>query len=195
MVHRRWIRLNSLQLVLTLHLFGQFGAVTNMTQPTKEFLTEKYDLLATSFHRTYLAGKQRGRRAMTLAMNKAHHQLIDAGEFSAEQGKELKQYMAKDLDQTIADVEHLGDSAKDKLNPSRLSAGALSSLSAVLNIADSNLQSLKNKTSEKLKFKTGEVTSAGTLTCLACGQVVHLKATSHVPPCPKCKATSFSKGY
>jgi isocitrate dehydrogenase len=165
-----------------------------MAHQTKELLTQKYDLLANSFHLIYLAGKERGRKAMALAMDKAHHQLIESGEFSAEQGTELQQYMARDLDQTIADIEHLGDTAMDKLNPCRLGVGALSSLSAVLNIAGTNLHSLKDKTGKKLSFKTAEVTSAGTLTCQSCGQSLHLKATSHVPPCPKCKATLFSKG-
>ena len=43
--------------------------------------------------------------------------------------------------------------------------------------------------------KTGEITSAGTLTCTACGQKVHLKSTGVVPPCPSCHATQFRKGY
>jgi len=121
--------------------------------------------------------------------------LVEAQEFNAEQGQELKQYLTRDLDQTIAEMEQLGDAAKEKLHPSRLGAGALSSLAAVLDIADTTLHSLSNKAKKKLSYKTGELTSAGTLTCQSCGQKVHLKATGHVPPCPKCKATLFSKGY
>ena len=166
-----------------------------MTLQTKSLLTQKYDLLANKFHHTYLAGKERGRKAMTIALEKAHQQLVEAQEFNAEQGQELKQYLTRDLDQTIADMEQLGDAAKEKLHPSRLGAGALSSLAAVLDIADTTLHSLSNEAKKKLSYKTGELTSAGTLTCQSCGQKVHLKATGHVPPCPKCKATLFSEGY
>lgn len=91
----------------------------------KALMAKKYDLLASKFHQAYLTEKGRGRKSMHLAMEKAHKQLVAAGEFSAEQGKELTRYLARDLDETIAKAEELGDAAKEKLNPSRLGAGAL----------------------------------------------------------------------
>lgn len=51
------------------------------------------------------------------------------------------------------------------------------------------------KAEAALEYTTGEVTTAGTLTCLACGQKVQLKSTGVVPPCPSCHATRYRKGY
>ena len=158
-------------------------------------LARQYDLLASKFNELYMGGKERGREAMDSALENAREQLTAVGEFSAEQGKVLKQYLARDLDQTIADAHHLGEEAKDRLNPSRLGAGALSSIATVLELTSNALHSLSAKTRETLTYKTGEVTTAGTLTCQACGQEVHLKETGHIPPCPKCNGTVFSKGY
>jgi isocitrate dehydrogenase len=162
---------------------------------TKDYMTKKYDLLADRFHKTYLADKKRGREAMTVALEKAHEQLTAAEEFSVEQGLELKRYMARDLDHTIADAKGLGDAAKEKLNPSRLGTGALYSLASVIDATSSALNSLDKKTKKSLTYKTGEITTAGTLTCNSCVEKIHLKATGHVPPCPKCRATLFSKSY
>ncbi len=117
------------------------------------------------------------------------------GEFSAEQGEELKQYLARDLDQTIVDAQQLGEEAKERLHPARLGAGALSSLLTVLELTGNALRSLSDKTKETLSYKTGEMTSAGTLTCQACGQKMQIKKTGHVPPCSKCNGTLFNKGY
>lgn len=161
----------------------------------KAKLAQQYDKLASKFNELYLEGKERGRESMSVALEKAHEQLSALGEFSAEHGAELKKYLARDLDQTIADAQHLGEEAKVRLNPGRLGAGALSSLAAVLELTGNALHSLSNKTKEQLAYKTGEVTSAGTLTCQACGQEVHLKETGHVPPCPKCSGTLFHKSY
>jgi len=158
-------------------------------------LEQQYDMLASKFNELYLAGKERGREAMSVALEKAHGQLTALGEFSEEQGKVLKQYLARDLDQTISDAQHLGGEAKERLNPSRLGAGALSSLATVLELTSNKLHSLSEKTKERLTYNTGEMTSAGTLTCQACGQKVHLKETGHIPPCPKCNGTLFHKGY
>ena len=121
----------------------------------KARLAQQYDKLASKFNELYLAGKARGRESMTEALDIAHKQMTALGEFSAEQGEELKKYLSRDPDQTISD----------------------------------------EKTKETLTYKTGEMTSAGTLTCKACGQSMQLKHTGHVPPCSKCSGTLFSKGY
>jgi isocitrate dehydrogenase len=165
------------------------------TDSTKQPLLKKYDLLAKKFRDAYVDGKNRGSDAISEALETAHKQMLDAEEFTVEQGQELKQYLLRDLDQTVADFEHLGDEAKDKLNPSRLGVGVLASLASVLEAAETALHSLTEKTNKKLSYKSGEITSAGTLTCQSCGQTLHLKATGHVPPCPKCKASQFKKGY
>ncbi len=166
-----------------------------LSEQEKAKLAQQYDKLAGKFNELYLAGKERGRDAMSVALEKAHEQMAALGEFSAEHGAELKKYMARDMDQTIADAQHMGEEAKERLNPGRLGAGALASLAAVLESTGNALQSLGEKTKEKLTYKTGEVTSAGTLTCRACGEAMHFKETGHIPPCPKCSGTLFNKGY
>lgn len=161
----------------------------------KSKMEEQYDKLASKFNELYLSGTERGRESMTIALDKAKEQLTVLGEFSEEQGEKLKKYLARDLDQTISDAQQLGEEAKEKLHPARLGAGALSSLAAVLELTGNALNSLSRKTKKALTYKTGEMTSAGTLTCQACGQKVQLKQTGHVPPCPKCNDTFFNKSY
>ena len=161
----------------------------------KARLAQQYDKLASKFNELYLAGKERGREAMSVALDKAHEQMTSLGEYSAEQGKVLKQYLARDLDQTISDAQQLGEEAKERLHPARLGAGALSSIATVLELTGNALRSLGDKTKETLTYNAGEMTSAGTLTCRACGQKMQIKNTGHVPPCPKCNGTLFSKGY
>ena len=160
-----------------------------------EKLEQQYDKLAGKFNELYLAGKERGRESMAAALEKAREQLTTLGEFSAEQGEVLKQYLARDLDQTISDAQQLGDEAKERLHPARLGAGALSSLATVLESTSNMLHSLSVKAKEQLVYKTGEMTSAGTLTCQNCGHQIQLKKTGHVPPCSKCNGTLFTKGY
>ena len=161
----------------------------------KDRLARQYDMLASKFNELYLAGKERGREAMSVALEKANEQLIELGEFGTEQGEKLKQYLARDLDQTISDAQQLGEEAKERFHPTRLGAGALSSLATVLELTSNALHSLSVKTKETLTYRAGEMTSAGTFTCQACGQEVHLKKTGHVPPCPKCDGTLFNKSY
>jgi isocitrate dehydrogenase len=161
----------------------------------KNKLAEQYDKLASKFNEIYLSSKERGREAMSEALDKAQDQLTALGTFSAERGATLKTSLARDLDLTISAAHHLGEEAKDRLHPSRLGAGALASIAAVLELGSHALRTLSDEAQKTITYKTGEITSAGTLTCQSCGQKVHLKHTGHVPPCPKCSGTLFQKGY
>lgn len=154
-----------------------------------------YDRFAERARELFEAGQEKTREAMDKAMESARQQLAAAGEFSAEQGEAFKKFMQRDLEQTAEEMRAFGQDAKERLNPSRLGAGALSSIARALEAAGSALQNLSRKAEDALRFRTGEITAAGTLTCIKCGQTVQLKRSAHIPPCPSCHATEFRKGY
>jgi hypothetical protein len=52
---------------------------------------------------------------------------------------------------------------------------------------------LLQRTDPSITFRTGEITSPGTLTCAGCGWKVRLTRTTVLPPCPQCTETSFRK--
>ncbi len=165
----------------------------------QEKLSEQYDIFAEKFRELYLSGKDRGREAMTNAMEKARAELHSLGELSSSQSKSMKAYLNRDLEQAIVETKAFGNTlseeAKVKLQPSRLKAGALSSLAYVLEHTNEALHTLKDKTVDAITYKTGEITTAGSLTCQHCGFKMHLTRTVHIPPCPKCSKTLFHKGY
>ncbi|MCF8177132.1 MAG: zinc ribbon-containing protein [Sulfuritalea sp.] len=154
-----------------------------------------YDRFAERARELFDAGQEKSKDAMEKAMENAREQLAAAEEFSAEQGEAFKKFMRRDLDQTAEEMRVLGHEAKERLNPARLGAGALSSMAKLLEATGSALQNLSRKAEEALHFNTGEITAAGTLTCTQCGQKVHLKHSAHIPPCPSCRGTQFRKGY
>jgi isocitrate dehydrogenase len=154
-----------------------------------------YDRFAERVREIFDAGQEKSKEAMEKAMESAREQLAAAGEFSAEQGEVFKQFMRRDLEQTALDMRALGHEAKERLHPARLGAGALSSMARLLEAAGSALQNLSRKAESALRYTTGDITTAGTLTCVQCGQAVQLKRTSTIPPCPKCHGSEFRKGY
>ena len=44
-----------------------------------------------------------------------------------------------------------------------------------------------------LTFRTGDITTAGMLTCENCGWTIHTTRTSILPACPQCAETTFRK--
>lgn len=154
-----------------------------------------YDRFSERVRELYETGQEKGKEALDKSMDVAREQFSAAGDFSAEQGEAFKKYLRRDLEQTEQEMRTLGQDAKERLNPARLGAGALSSVARMLDAAGSALQSLSQKAEDALRFKTGEITSAGTLTCIKCGKTIQLKHTTHIPPCPHCSATEFRKSY
>jgi len=168
-------------------VISHMGAATEGANPE-----DQYDELAERFKELFEAGAEKSSEFAQVAMEKARQQLTAAGAFSEEQGKNLKRFLERDFTQ-MANV--MRDEAKEKLNPSRVGAGAMSSLSTLLNMAGSALSSIAERTQKAISCRSGEITSAGTLTCNACGHDLHFKKTGRVPPCPKCHATEFRKSY
>lgn len=169
------------------------GSKTNGPDtPKYEAMYDRFTERASEF---YASSQERSREAMEKAMDAARQQFTAASEMSAEQGALFKQYMKRDLEQTEQDMRAMGRETKEYLHPARLGAGALSSLARMLEATGSTIQSLARKAEGSVQFSTGEITTAGTLTCVKCGQTAQLTHTSRIPPCPACSGTHFRKGY
>jgi len=154
--------------------------------------TDQYDEMAAKFKELFEAGAEKSSEFAQVAMEKARVQLTAAGKVTEEQGQKLKGFLEKDFGQIVDTVR---DEAKVKLNPSRLGTGALSSLSSLMEMAGSALTSAASRAQASLSCRSGEITAAGTLTCVACKHEMHFKKTGRIPPCPKCHKTEFKKSY
>ena len=132
---------------------------------------------------------------MSAAIEKARKEMVAAGEFTQEQGERLKKFMERDLQAGRDFVSKAGDSAREALEPHRLAAGLQGILANILETVGGALEEFGKKLDSELDFKTGEITTPGTLTCKSCGAAVSIKHTGHIPPCPKCAATEFHKSW
>lgn len=135
---------------------------------------------------------EEGRKTFDEALKKAKDELSSAGEFSREQADKLGEYVRRDLKENA-------DKAKEAVikavEPQRVAAGVQSAFTRILTTAAETLTELAERSEKSLEFKTGEITSPGTLTCKECDAEMHMKKTTRIPPCPKCHKTIFRKSY
>lgn len=135
---------------------------------------------------------EEGKKTLDEALKKAKDELSKAGDFSTEQMDKVAAYVKRD----VADnAEKATEAVKKAVDPQRVAAGAQSIFARILNSAADALSDLAEKAEKHVEFKTGEVTSSGTLTCKECDAEMHMKATGRIPPCPKCRKTVFRKSY
>jgi Zn finger protein HypA/HybF involved in hydrogenase expression len=135
---------------------------------------------------------EEGKKTLDEALKKAKDELSKAGDFSSEQMDKMASYVRRDL---AENAEKASEAVKKTVDPHRVAAGVQSVFSRILTSTADALGDLAQKTEKNLAFKTGEVTSPGTLTCKDCGAEMHMKSTVRIPPCPKCHKTLFRKSY
>jgi len=135
---------------------------------------------------------EESKKTLDEALKKATEELNRAGNYSSEQMDKVSSYVKRDLAENAGKAS---EAIRQTVDPHRMAAGVQSIFSRILNSSADALSDLAKKTEKSLEFKTGEVTSPGTLTCKDCGAEMHMKSTVRIPPCPKCHKTLFRKSY
>ncbi len=138
---------------------------------------------------------QEGRKTLDEALKKASEEISSGGEYTREKSEKIGEFLRRDLTEVGKKAQEARDTVINAVEPHRVAAGVQSGLSRLLKTAADTLNELAGKSEQALEYKTGEVTSPGTLTCRDCGKEMHFKATVRIPPCPSCHKTVFRKSY
>lgn len=133
-----------------------------------------------------------GKKTFDEALKKAKDELSSAGDASREKIDKLGEYVRRDLK---ANASKAKDAVVKAVEPQRVAAGVQSAFTRILTSAAETLTELAERSEKSLEFKTGEITSPGTLTCKDCESEMHMTKTTRIPPCPKCHKTIFRKSY
>ncbi len=135
---------------------------------------------------------EEGKKTFDEALKKAKEELSAAGDFSREQADKLGEYVRRDLKEN---AEKAKTAVIKAVEPQRVATGVQSAFTRILTTAAETLTELAEKSEKSLEFKTGEITSQGTLTCKNCDAEMQMTKTTRIPPCPKCHKTIFRKSY
>ena len=138
---------------------------------------------------------QEGRKTLDEALKKAGDEITSGGDYTREQAEKISKYLRRDLTEVGKKAQQARDAVIDAVEPHRVVAGVQNGLSRLLRTAADALTEIAGKSEQVLEFKTGEVTSPGTLTCKGCGKEMHFKSTVRIPPCSACHKAVFRKSY
>ena len=135
---------------------------------------------------------EEGKKTFDEALKRAKEELSSAGDFSKEQADKLGEYVRRDLKEN---ADKAREAVMKAVEPQRLAAGVQSAFTRILTSTAETLTELAERSEKSLEYKTGEITSPGTLTCKDCDAEMHMVKTTRIPPCPKCHKTIFRKSY
>ena len=134
--------------------------------------------------------------AIEMALDNAREKTMELNELTREEADKVGEYLRRDL---LHLGEHLDEKKDDDLRSwfrmdLELIETKLADLfSSVADRTTVELERLREIASLSEFWSTGEITGPGILECTACGEQLHFSKTGHIPPCPKCHATSFKR--
>lgn len=136
-------------------------------------------------------------RSTTLsqALEHARARAEELGELTRDEARVLGEFLWRDLEDAGGFLARTGKSLRDWLNfdMELLEREFLERFMSVADRTRLEWWDFQRRTSEPPTYRTGEMTTAGTLECLACGAQMRFKRPGHIPPCPKCGATEFQR--
>jgi len=169
--------------------------MSSPTAPNSEKLVHGYNRMMERVKDALRETEHNTLAALQYNIDLAKEKAVELGELSREEAVRLGNYLRRDLEDA---GEYLADSGAElgswlhfdvELVEDRLwevfTAAADQTKLAYLNLAQ--------RAQRASEYHTGELTTVGSLRCSACGELLHFHGTGHIPPCPKCHSTRFTR--
>jgi hypothetical protein len=129
------------------------------------------------------------------AVDEAKDKAVELEELSKEDAAKVSGWLKRDLDDALSYLSETGHELKDWLGFEKTLLES-ATLDLLLKAADkTTVESLlmKEKVRQTFIYKAGEITSAGTLICDQCGEILQFYKAGKIPSCPRCHATTFRR--
>ena len=129
------------------------------------------------------------------AVDEAKYKAVELEELSKDDAAKVSEWLKRDLDDTVSYLSETGHELKDWLGFEKTLLES-TTLDLLLKAADkTTVKSLlmKEDVRQAFVYKTGEITSAGTLICDQCGEKLHFYKAGKIPSCPRCHGTTFHR--
>lgn len=163
-------------------------------ETTKEKLVHAYDRMMEQWH-ALMEQAEEGIEDLSEKLKKARDDVAEADNLTRDEAEKVSEYLKRDLKNAGEYLEDSGHDMGDWLHMD-LELIEWSLLDMFLSTADRtklDLLLMEENAKHVDEYHTGEITGPGTLSCDACGEILHFHNSGHIPPCPKCHATDFHR--
>lgn len=128
-------------------------------------------------------------------LHEVKEQAVHLGELTRQEAEEVTAYLRRDLEDAADYLRESRTQISDwlRLDLTYLEDRLTELLNSTVDQARTELKRWQESGELEREWHTGEVTAPGALYCRNCGQALHLHKTAHIPPCPKCHGTVFSR--
>jgi hypothetical protein len=159
---------------------------------SRENLTELYEKMSRVFRTNMERAGSLSEEAFERALRETREWAGRLREHYADDITRVGDYIRRDWH---AGIRYTQEHYRRNFDFDRLQAGALDLISQLAKMAGAQLEAFASKINDRLTYKTGEIAGAGSLQCTNCEQVLSFDKATRIPPCPKCRGTSFRRSF
>lgn len=166
----------------------------NSPEHTDQKLENAYHLMMQRVQDT-LADTGDSADTVQQALQQARDVAVEQGELSREEAEKISAWVQRDLNDAGQYLARTGGELRDWLHMD-MELIELSLLDLFTSVADKTkleLMELQHDLDHRGVYRSGEIAGPGTLECQECGELLNFKKAGHIPPCPRCHATSFNR--
>lgn len=157
----------------------------------REYLVQAYNHMLERIKETW---QKAGTTTLGEQIERARQMASDLNELTREEADLIAEYVRRDLQDAEAYLADSGRQLRDWLEfDLEFAENRFAEL--FTSLVDQSRVELAQWERRIKEWHTGEITGIGVLECTKCGEVLHFTRTGHIPPCPKCHGTVFTKRY
>ncbi|MFQ5644144.1 MAG: zinc ribbon-containing protein [Thiogranum sp.] len=156
-----------------------------------EAYEKMFERAAAAFH----SAEEKSGTLFHKLIDEAKEKAVELEEVTREDAEKLSAYLKRDLAEAGDYLSETGRELKDWLGfeTTLLESSFFDLLLKAADKTTLKLLRFREDAQWASIYRTGEITSAGTLVCDQCGEKLHFRRAGKIPPCPKCHATMFHR--
>lgn len=128
-------------------------------------------------------------------IKQAADKAVELGEITREEAEKIGGWIKRDMEEA---THYLADGGREFADWLKFDIGQVEDrlLDVLLSVADKTklqLAAFERAMEANNIYKAGEITGAGVLECMDCGEPTHFYSTATITPCAKCGGTKFKR--
>jgi uncharacterized protein YicC (UPF0701 family) len=166
-----------------------------MTSPIQDKFIQAYDKMAEHLTQAIKHAEEDSLPSIEEHLKQAQKKALELGELTVEESEKIAGYLKRDLEDISVYLNQTQAEFSDWLSfeSTLLEDKAGEWLNIVADKTRLQWEALNLLSRADVSYHSGEITGPGTLSCTACEQTLDFKKTGHIPPCPKCHKTLFTR--
>jgi hypothetical protein len=161
--------------------------VERMVKAYENMLERMHDLLDRTERRTVPLLRE--------AVTEARERAVELGELTREEAEKVSRYLERDMNDAADFLVDTGQELRDWFNFDRklINERLLDMFASVADQTSLAFRELAERARQASLYRAEEITGPGTLVCTQCGEEMHFRHVSRIPPCPTCHGKEFSR--